>query len=1513
MEEKGAAAGRIAFSAAAILCALLAVITDCRIPEPVDDKLLRVVEDTIPPDITLTSPQANGSIRSTVTVAGRITDSAFKANDGGGVLDNIAIQVQAEPGLTRLVKLAGSSFTVTPNPTTPDPQPFTFDFSTGDFSVELDTASIDRSREFIVEATDRNGNTAEARRQLFPSDGMVIQLAEPGTAFTKFQIGGLFTINGTVANSGDDPAISELKSLRWEIVQNPMWSADLLLSTTWSDLEQCYAARINGPFPDVMQPFRLFPDGSFTSSFTIPASGLTTLTVRVIAEDRNGMKRTAEGTAVEDLPYPTFILNLPHNPPASRVVGGSSYYSSNAPSEVITVTGLAATTPQIVELKYDLSSTVGTPVSRIYNASSVPPLSSVMDGAGNLAFTVDTTGRQGDIILTITAKSSAGLVAPFPITIRDDRTAPSITGVSIRSDNAQSAPTGNYAKVDDTVTLDFTLSDAQTGVDPAAVAVTIGGPGRTASVANLGGGAWRATRKLSGGEPQALPYAITTADVIGNTTTASAGSGITFYEGTPTISGLAMTSSNPNANWAKVGDDVTLFFASTRELALSPTVGIASRAVTVTLPSYTAATEMQATDAQGAIAFSIGLTDKAGNVTAITQASATPSPNVTFDSITPDVPSVPVLDPADDSGSSSSDRITRLTTLTFTGTAEAGSTVSILVDGSPAASGTAGGGSYSIDTPVSAGSGRLISARAADAAGNTSAASSTLSVTVDTSVSPAASVPDLNSLDDSGSSSSDNITRLTSLSFTGTAETGATVRLMEGATQLATTTAASGAYSFAAVSLAAGAHTLHAEATDPAGNTSTSGDLVVTVDTSVSPAVSAPDLTDGSDSGSSSSDNITRLTSLSFTGTVETGATVRLMEGATQLASTTAASGAYSFAAVSLAAGAHTLHAEATDPAGNTSTSSDLSITIDTTAPDVPSVPVLDPADDSGSSSSDRITRLTTLTFTGTAEAGSTVSILVDGSPAASGTAGGGSYSIDTPVSAGSGRLISARAADAAGNTSAASSTLSVTVDTSVSPAASVPDLNSLDDSGSSSSDNITRLTSLSFTGTAETGATVRLMEGATQLATTTAASGAYSFAAVSLAAGAHTLHAEATDPAGNTSTSGDLVVTVDTSVSPAVSAPDLTDGSDSGSSSSDNITRLTSLSFTGTVETGATVRLMEGATQLASTTAASGAYSFAAVSLAAGAHTLHAEATDPAGNTSTSSDLSITIDTTAPKVDLFTPAPASVASAYQGSLTLEFAYSEAMDTTTNPTVVFDQDLSGRLVGGPTWSWSSNTATATYTVQTGGTDPASNVKVTVTGASDVAGNTQQAFNSKSGDFAVSRSMTGGGAAPPRSAAPPVAASGGPAAASRVRASGWLSAEGAAAETAPRTAREAAPAPAAPAPQASRAARRPVAPASPAPQPRRTLPQSAGAPSVQDARDSTPVAAAPAPATAADRAEPAPAAPGAAAAEAPADAPPVPAAASAPLQRPALAGLAILCALAAAACAGFVVRRRRGRG
>ncbi|WP_037457713.1 DUF4347 domain-containing protein, partial [Shewanella sp. HN-41] len=124
----------------------------------------------------------------------------------------------------------------------------------------------------------------------------------------------------------------------------------------------------------------------------------------------------------------------------------------------------------------------------------------------------------------------------------------------------------------------------------------------------------------------------------------------------------------------------------------------------------------------------------------------------------------------------------------------------------------------------------------------------------------------------------------------------------------------------------------------------------------------------------------------------------------------------------------------ASDAASNVSTPQNVpTITQDSTIPVAPSAPDLDAASDSGVSSADDITKNTTLVLMGTAEVGASVVISshLDGVLGTVNADGSGHWSVNaTSMNSGT-HSITAVATDIAGNSSVASSALSVTIDTS--------------------------------------------------------------------------------------------------------------------------------------------------------------------------------------------------------------------------------------------------------------------------------------------------------------------------------------------------------------------------------------------------------------------------------------------------------------------------------------------------
>lgn len=103
-----------------------------------------------------------------------------------------------------------------------------------------------------------------------------------------------------------------------------------------------------------------------------------------------------------------------------------------------------------------------------------------------------------------------------------------------------------------------------------------------------------------------------------------------------------------------------------------------------------------------------------------------------------------------------------------------------------------------------------------------------------------------------------------------------------------------------------------------------------------------------------------------------------------------------------------------------------------------------------------------------------------------------------------------------------------------------------------------------------------------------------------------------------------------------APSTPDLTAGSDSGSSNTDNITNDDTPTFTGTSQASKTIKLYANGTEVGSVTAdGSGNWSITSSSLASGTYNITAKASDGNGESAASGALSVTVDTQAPTVTL--------------------------------------------------------------------------------------------------------------------------------------------------------------------------------------------------------------------------------------------------------------------------------------
>ncbi|HCK6544087.1 TPA: BapA prefix-like domain-containing protein [Salmonella enterica subsp. enterica serovar Typhi str. CT18] len=626
-------------------------------------------------------------------------------------------------------------------------------------------------------------------------------------------------------------------------------------------------------------------------------------------------------------------------------------------------------------------------------------------------------------------------------------------------------------------------------------------------------------------------------------------------------------------------------------------------------------------------------------------------------------PTVPVLP-----GQSTDDRQPILN-----GTGEPGATITIFDNGTPLGTAQVGeNGSWTFPVPrnLSEGSHNL-TVSATDPAGNTSAVSAPWTIVVD--ITPPA-IPVLTSVVDdqpgitgnlvSGQLTNDatptlngrgeaGATNETRPTLSGTGEAGTTISIYNGSALVGTAQVqANGSWSFTpSTSLGAGVWNLTATATDAAGNTSAASEIrSFTIDTTAPAAPVIDTVYDGTGpiTGNLSSGQITDEARPVISGTREANTTIRLYDNGTLLAEIPAdnsSSWRYTPDA-SLATGNHVITVIAVDAAGNASPVSDsVNFVVDTTPPLTPVITSVsdDQAPGLGTIANGQNTNDPTPTFSGTAEAGATITLYENGTVIGTTTAQpDGAWSVSTSTLASGTHVITAVATDAAGNSSPNSTAFTLTVDTT---APQTPILTSVVDdvaggvTGNLANGQITNDNRPTLNGTAEAGSVVSIYDGDTLLGVTSAnASGAWSFTPTTgLNDGTRTLTVTATDPAGNVSpaTSGFTIV-VDT-LAPTVplitsivdDVPNNTGAIGNGQSTND-----TQPTLNGTAEANSAVSIFDNGALVATVNAnASGNWSWTpTASLGQGSHAYSVSAADAAGNVSAASpSTTIIVDTIAP------------------------------------------------------------------------------------------------------------------------------------------------------------------------------------------------------------------------------------------------------------------------------------------
>jgi hypothetical protein len=618
---------------------------------------------------------------------------------------------------------------------------------------------------------------------------------------------------------------------------------------------------------------------------------------------------------------------------------------------------------------------------------------------------------------------------------------------------------------------------------------------------------------------------------------------------------------------------------------------------------------------------------------------------VTIITTPPSTPAAPGINSADDSGVAS-DGITNVTQPRLEGVTTPNMTILLLNSfGTTIASAmTSSSGNYSIALPTSLANGTyLYRVKALDLAGNRSAPSATLSLVIDTTAPLAPSVLRLMSADDSGTAG-DDITNVNTARFTGTAEAGATVRLVlaNGTVVGTAQVGLNGTFTVRSTTpFADGTFTLAASVMDVAGNIGTVGPSTsVTIKTTQPSAPSAPGLLANEDSGVQG-DGITNVNKPHLMGTATAGISVQLLSatGLVLGTATTSQAGVYSLIPTqALPEGPNTLSVVAVDVAGNTSpASASASFTILTSLPAAPSKPALLSTDDSATQG-DGITNVALPHIVGTAPANTIVRLLSGVATIGTATVGAnGTYSIVPTSSFTDGSYtLTAVATDLAGNIGNASGAFSLTILTTAPTAITNFVLMTVDDSGVLG-DNITNVNAPRFSGKAQAQSTVQLIGPNGVLGTVVAGSSGFFAVKPSspLPDGPIDLLVRSIDAAGNVGpNTANLHILINSKAPNAPSAPALLAIDDTGAFG-DRVTKINKPRLIGTATAGLTVRLLDASANVLGTSLVLGDGTYQITpsgALPDGVNVLTVVAIDSAANTSVASaSLSLTIMTTPP------------------------------------------------------------------------------------------------------------------------------------------------------------------------------------------------------------------------------------------------------------------------------------------
>ncbi len=1012
-------------------------------------------------------------------------------------------------------------------------------------------------------------------------------------------------------------------------------------------------------------------DGSW--SLTLPASDLTALanngyTLTATVSDQAGNPGSASKGVTVDTTAPVIsfntvagddvINNVEHT--QAQIISGAATGAVAGDRLVVTIAGQQYVTSTDASGNWS----VGVPAS-------------VISGLAD-----------GTVTISATITDSAGNSSTQTHNVQVNTAAVSLSVSTISGDNII-----NAAEAGSALTLSGTGTNFAAGT---VVTVLLNGKGYSATIQSNGSWSVNVPAADVAALADGTSYTVSASaqDSAGNSATASRSVAVDLTA--PVIS-INTVSTDDRLNAAEQQQPLTLNGSTSAEVGQTVTVTFGGKTYTATVAANgTWALNVPAADlaalGQGAQTITARVNDRAGNPGQTTHA-------LTVDTV---APTVTIATVAGDDIINNAEQLAGQT-ISGTTTAEVGQTVTVTFNGQSWTATVGSGGSWSVFIPAQQFAGLsdgsyTISATVSDQAGNPGSASRGVTLNGDV---PSVTIntfagDDVVNAAEHGSS--------LVISGTTTAPIGQTLTLTLNGKTYTTTVQTGGSWSYTlgsadVTALAdSNAYVINASVSNAIGNTGSSNHTI-TVDLSA-PAMGINIDSLQADTGLSASDFITSISPVvvngSLTAALASNETAQIsIDGGVTWTTLTVTGTTWRYNdSRTLTDGNYLYQVRVIDAAGNVGATDSQNVVIDTIAPDpaVKTIAISAITTDTGLITNDFVTSDTTLAVSGTLgaalSAGEFAQISIDGGTTWQNLSVSGlTWTwLDGRTLTDGNYNYQVRVIDTAGNIGATASQI-VTVDTTAPLASKTIAIAGIsDDTGLSSSDFVTRDTTLTVRGTlgaalaADERAQISL-DGGVTWTTLTVIGTSWSYAdGRTLTDGTWNYTVRVVDLAGNVGATGSQSAQIDT-VNPAQVLTIASISTDTGSSATDFITSDTSLTLTGSLGAGlasgevAQISLDGGATWITLTTNGTQWTYTDGRTLTDGSYVYQVRVLDLAGNTGPVVSKTVVVDTINPTATPTIVSYTDDVGQRQGTL----SSSQATDDTTP---LLNGVLSGPLASG---------------------------------------------------------------------------------------------------------------------------------------------------------------------------------------------------------------------------------------